>query len=282
LAKRALSRIVPVELSTALSTNERTPRLGAAAPAQRGPPRLDAGPHRERVGHVLADPRQVRGRHREAHQRRVDPVDDDERVAVRLDQVPLAHEQASGAARDRRADRRVLEIETRAIDRRPIGLDGRPQRGRVRADLVVLLGRHVLLRHELLVALRLLLGVRELGLITLEHGLRLIQRGSKRARVDLEEHLPLLNRVTLAEAHAHEETAHLRADGHRLDGLHGPRGHDLQGHGHALDGGDRDGQGRLLSPLLRGARDDDDRPHAERDHAETRRRSESHAFCAHK
>ena len=158
-------------------------RIGDAARA------AGADVHRQGGAAVLPEQREVHDRHGEADEDRVDLVDRDERLSARLHEIPLLHEQAAGAAGDRRADGRELQVEPRGLDVRAV----RRERGAVGLGgglrLLVLLGGDVLLRDERLVALEVGLGVGELRLVAGEDPERLVEHRLIGARVDLEEEL---------------------------------------------------------------------------------------------
>ena len=111
--KLPLSRIVPVVVSTALSTNASVPF------ARRSRRRSGAAITAIVVAPVPLDRAAGCRRHGEAHQDRLDLVDGHQRRRVGgAHQVALAHPQAAGAPRDRRADRGVLQVEPRLVHRR--------------------------------------------------------------------------------------------------------------------------------------------------------------------
>ena len=110
--------------------------------------------------------------------------------------------------------------------------------------LVVLLRGDVLLLGQLAVAGRFLAGVRRLRLVTLEDRLGLGQGRLEGPGIDLEEHLTLLDVLPLAECDPHDRPADLRLHRHRLERLHGAGGQELERHRAPLHRGEGDRDGR--------------------------------------
>ena len=219
LSKLALSWIIPVAVSTALLTKDRSPRTGA----RDGPGRHRLDPEgADRP--VALDALELLLRHREGDVDRVDAVDHDQRIAdvVGLHDIALVDQEIAGAPVDGRADLRVRELQPRVLHRRLVrphhgarglhrglvGLDRGGQAQLVRADLVVLLARDhaavdeppvaILLDHGIVVLRRVArevgLGLADLRLMLGELGARLLERGLEGARVDGEEEVARLGR----------------------------------------------------------------------------------------
>ena len=143
-------------------------------------------------------------------------VDDHHRgVGVGLDQVAGMHQQVAGAAVDRRANLAVLEIQARRLHRGRVSLHRGRQRGGRRLGLIVLLARPDILLEQNRVALLVGRGLAILRAIPGEVGLRLLQRGVERARIDREQQVALLDVLSLPEMHLHDLAADLRL---HLDG----------------------------------------------------------------
>ncbi len=199
--------------------------------------------HRQPVAVVALDGGEVLLGHGEAHQDRMDLVDDYEGVGVvGAHQVPLAHQQTSGAPRDGGPDGGPFEVERGARDGGGVRVQGRPERiGGGALGIVVRLGDVVPL-DQLRVALRVELGGLVLRLVARQHGPGLLERGLEGPRVDLEQHLAGRDVIAFVKRHVGEHARDLGLDRHRLHRLRGPGCGDLERHG-ALLGmghGDRD------------------------------------------
>jgi hypothetical protein len=161
--------------------------------------RLAAGHrvHRQRgLGHVALDLGQLLLGNGERHVDRLHLIDDEQRRVVRAgrpDDVALVHAEAAGPAVHGRADRRVTELQAKALHRRLVGAHGllgaadgrlvgihgllraphvglvgakgRGERLGVGLDLVVLLARDELLADQIGIPPLLHLGVGGLGLV---------------------------------------------------------------------------------------------------------------------
>ncbi len=203
----------------------------------------------------------------------MDLVDhDDGIVVVGLQDVAVLDEQVARAAIDRRADRRVAELEPSVVDvglrglerragvldRRLVGLDRRFHGRHVRVELVVLLARDQLLGHQLAIAPLLHPRVRELGGVALDGGLRLAnlglalvqrrlglaQRGLEGTGIDDEEQIALLDVLSFLETHLDELSVDLRLDAHRGVGLRVTDGRELDRDGLLDDVPQSDGHRR--------------------------------------
>jgi hypothetical protein len=106
-------------------------------------------------------------------------------VVVGPHEIALVHHQRARAPGDRRANRRVLELHLRILQRRLVGIHSCVERGRRRLRGIDLLaGRDASLR-QFLEPLGLLRGVGGLGDIAIEIGLGLLRRsGGRRSSVD--------------------------------------------------------------------------------------------------
>ncbi len=209
---------------------------------------------------------QVRGRHGEGDEHRLDLRDGRELAGIRGDEVAGLDGDVAGAAVDGGHHRGVGQLHARGVHRRFLhgqlglgafhgGLVGRHGQRRglgLRARLVAGVPIEDALADELGLAIgvpRLVLrvggvaGQLRLGLIDeraipYEVGLRLQQGRFERALVDREEQRPLLDEVALLEAHGLERARHLRADCDGAEGLDVAHGLDVHGHVLLRDLGD--------------------------------------------
>ena len=121
-----------------------------------------------------------------------------------VDEIALVDQPEPGAARDRSADGRIVELRPRGVDRRDVGGDRGGQlqhQGVLRVEL--LLGGEILLgeRGE---ASEIELRVGEIGLVLCFLGDGLVERGLKRPGVDLGEKVALLDHLALVKADLHD------------------------------------------------------------------------------
>ena len=145
---------------------------------------------------------------------------DDAGLLAGVDEIALVDEAEADAARDRRADRRVVELRLRGVDRGGVGGDrgGELEHQRVlRVEL--LLGGEVLL-GERGVAGEIELGVGEIGLVLRFLGVRLIERGLKRSGVDLRQQVALLDHLAFVEGDLHDLAVDTGAHQDGVVGLH--------------------------------------------------------------
>ena len=164
------------------------------------------------------------------------------------------HHQHAGAAGDRRLDRRVLELDGGVLDGRPIGADRRLERRRGRAGRVDLLARGDAALGELLGALRLGGGIRELRLVPRERGFSLLQRRFERTSIEREQDLPLRDVVAFLEVDRGELAGDLRADGHAGRSLDGANRAELERHRLADDLRERHRNRRCAAGARRASR----------------------------
>ena len=121
-----------------------------------------------------------------------------------LTRLPSSMRRKPGAARDRGADGRIVELRPRGVDRRGVGGDRGGQlqhHGVLRVQL--LLGGEVLLgeRGE---ASEIELRVGEIGLVLRFLGDGLVERGLKRSGVDLGQKIALLDHLAFVKADLHD------------------------------------------------------------------------------
>ena len=144
---------------------------------------------------------------------------DDAGLLPGVDEIALVDEAEAGAARDRGADGRIVELRPRGVDRRGVGGDrgGELQHQRVlRVEL--LLGGEVLL-GERGVAGEVELGVGEVGLVLRFLGDGLVERGLERPRVDLGQKIALLDHLAFVEGDLHDLAVDARPDQDGVVGL---------------------------------------------------------------
>ncbi len=153
---------------------------------------------------------------------------------------------------DRRVDGGEVELGLRRFDRGLIGIDhglGLVDLGLLLID--VLLGLVIAL-HQLLESRQILLRVDQLRLILALLRYRLIEIGLERRRIDLGQHVALMNFLTLAKIDGGDLAVDLGADRDRVQRIHGAERiivnrHVLQrGRGH----GDRDRRRRGIGRCL--------------------------------
>ena len=139
---------------------------------------------------------------------------DDAGLLSGVDEIAFVDETEAGAARDRRADGRIVELRPRSVDRRGVGGDrgGELQHQRV-LGIELLLGGEVLL-GEGRIAGEIELGVGDSGLVLRLLGDRLIERGLKRSGVDLGQKVALLDHLAFIEGDLHDLPVDSRPDKH--------------------------------------------------------------------
>ena len=152
---------------------------------------VDARHKSLRLGEDDGDRLQLRDRH-------------DAGLLTGVDEIALVDEAEPGAARNRSADGRVVELRLRGVDRGRVGGDrgGELQHhGVLRVEL--LLGGEVLLgeRGE---AREIELGVGEIGLVLRFLRGGLLERRLKRSGVDLGQEIALLDHLAFVEADLHD------------------------------------------------------------------------------
>src|SRR3984957_8635300 len=136
----------------------------------------------------------------EAHKDRLHLRDRDKRrVVVRMHEIALVDEFRAEAPVDWRANIAIAEIEFGGIDLRLITLDRSLQLSDRCLLLVVALPGLPPRADQLFITVEIQLGADELRLVFLLIGLRLLKRRLKRARVNLEERLALLDILALLE-----------------------------------------------------------------------------------
>jgi hypothetical protein len=116
-----------------------------------------------------------------------------------------------------------------------------------------LLRGDILFLRERLISLDVLARIGGLSPIPRQDGLSLIQGRLIWAGIELEEHLALLDLLTLPEGHPSQNPAHLGLDGHSLNWLDCARGRQLERHGSTFDSGDGDRHRRHWCRPLFGA-----------------------------
>ena len=178
----------------------------------------------QRAGcHVLLQFGQTGFRDRERDRDRRHLVDHDQRrLVVGADQVTLVHHQRARAPRDRRGDRRVLELHLRILQRRLVGIHGCVERGCRRLRGIDLLAWRDASLREFLEPLGLLRGVGGLREIAVEVGLRLLHRRFEGALVEREQDLPGLDVVSFGEVDAGQLASRLSANRHAREGSAAP------------------------------------------------------------
>ena len=126
--------------------------------------------------------------------------------------VDQAHAHAAVARRD---DVGVVELGLRGLDRGLVGRDRRLELIDLGLLLVdVLLGLEVLLRQRL-EADEILFGAIRAGLVLRLLGLGLVERGLEQARIDLGQHVALLDALAFGEQHLLQLAVDLRVDARR-------------------------------------------------------------------
>ena len=206
-------------------------------------------------GEALGSPDLVEqfARHRERDVDRRDLIDHDQRRgAVGLNQIAFVHEQGASPAGGRRADARVLEIETGGGNGGLVR-GGRGFQRRGGRDLgVVLLARNQAALEQILEPVNLYLRIVGLRRIAREHRGGLVESHLERLRVDREQRLAGSDVLAFGKVHLRNASGHLRADLHGRDRLCGAHGHDRHRH-RLLDRGGRDhGNGRTIAAAAAG------------------------------
>src|SRR2546426_930007 len=203
------------------------------------------GDHCELLTGALAQRRQARRRHREAHEHGAQLHNRDERVTARTHEIAFPQEQPSRASADGRAHGRVLEIETSNRGRRGVGADGCSGRvgGRLPC-LVVFLGHRVGCRQRL-IARRFTRRACRGGHVAEQRAFRLLQGGTVWTGIDLEQDLSGGDLVALGEVNVQDRAVDLRQDIDRVNRLDCPRGIQLVGQRATFN--PRDGDGNLRS-----------------------------------
>ena len=199
-------------------------------------------------GHVALECRKLRFRNRKRHVDRRHLVDDDERKrVVGADQIARVYHQRPGAARHRRRDRRVLQLDLRVLDSGAVGADRRVERRGVGRHLIDLLARRDAAGGEVLIASRLCFRVRRLRQISIQIRLSLLERCFEWTAVQREQHLALRDVVALPEIDRGELAGDLSVHGDVRIGFHRANHIDGDRHRLLLDLGDRYRHGRLLT-----------------------------------
>src|SRR5204862_1122560 len=136
---------------------------------------------------VSLDIRQLALRNREANQYPLDLIDDHQRrLAVRLNEIAEANEQAPGSAGDRRADGAVGDVERRLLNRGAVCGDGSRRRYRGRFGLIRLGAGDVPFLDQRRVACRIAPRVGGRRCVTGQLAARLIEYRDVGSRIDLE------------------------------------------------------------------------------------------------
>ena len=183
-------------------------------------------------------------------------------------------QQATGAATDRGADSRVLEVQAGDRCGGRVGTDrGSGCVGRGLLRFVVFLGDGIC-HCECFVARGFARGTLGLRLVAEQRAFSLLQRSPVGARVDLEENLTGGDFVALVEIDVQDRTVDLREDVDGANWLDGTGGFELVGQGTALDARDAH---RNLGDRPAPARAT---PHR-RQNGYGQRRSSSHAYYTH-
>ena len=155
-----------------------------------------------------------------------------------MDDVAGIDQAHAHAAVARRGDGGVFELRLRSLDHRLVGRD----RGLELIDLGLLLVDDLLRRdvreHQRLRAREVLLGRGELGLILGPLGLGLIERGLEQARIDLGEHVALLDVLPFGEQHLLQLAVDLRMDADGKRRLHRAEPGQINRHVLPADDGD--------------------------------------------
>src|SRR6267378_2782282 len=204
--------------------------------------RLD--PERTR-GHVAADGHQLLLRHGEVHVDGVDLVDHDQGKCIAgSDQVSHLDLDFSRIAFDRRADRAVLNVQLRVVERGAAPLSHGSSRIGVGADLRVGFLGHEILVQQVLVAALLRAGLVLLRRVAQEIGLGLAQDRLIGARVDIEEHATPRDCFAFLETYFDDLSVDARLDGHGGKGFDVADGQQPEWHDLLQDRGNRDGNRR--------------------------------------
>ncbi len=231
--------------------------------------------------------------HREEHRGRIHRADHDQAVRVgRVYEVAGVDLTNAGDPVEWRFDLRVVELELRILDLRFVDRD----RAGVLADLAFvlldLLRGDELLLLERLVALVRLLRREELRLVARERALRLMELDLERPRIDLGDHVALLDRLAFGEQHLVEPAVDLRTNRDLLERRDGAQAvepdrqialgnsRDLHGHdariGGAAGGPWRAGASRFGMTPGNPPRDHADHRNGDRDAQQDRPGSRTH------
>ena len=168
-----------------------------------------------------------------------------------MNEVADAHEQTSGLARDRRPDRRVLEIEFSVFYCRAVcPHHSRGCRGR-RLELIPFLSRDISVGDELRVAGDLFLCIRRASAVTRQCRDGLFVRVPIRPRIDLKERLPLPHLLAFLKQHVRDDPIDLRRDRCSLYRRHDAVRIQSVRNWRASRRGDRDSDGGSLRTILR-------------------------------
>src|SRR6202040_3423746 len=185
----------------------------------------------------------------EAHKDRLHLRDRDKRrVVVRMHEIALVDEFRAEAPVDWRADIAIAEIEFGGIDLRLITLDRSLQLPDRCLLLVVALPGLPPRADQLFITVEIQLGADELRLVFLLIGLRLLKRRLKRAWVNLEERLALLDILALLEVDFDDLSVDPALDRDHVVGLDRPDAVEEDRHILGRDGsrGARDSRSRRL------------------------------------
>ena len=121
-----------------------------------------------------------------------------------VDEIAFVDEPEPRSAGDRGADRRIVELRPRGVDRGCVGGDrGGELRHQGVLRIELLLGGEVLL-GERGVASEIELGVGEIGLVLRLLGDGLVERGLKRSGVDLGQKIALLDHLAFVKGDLHD------------------------------------------------------------------------------
>jgi hypothetical protein len=227
-----------------LSTTSSVPRSSAGAAI--GFERLDderAG----RGGRVDGAQGLLRQREHDAHRLQLRDDHDAGRVPG-AHEVALAHQAEAGAARDRRANGRVVEVGARAVDRALGALHLRLKLGDGGALGVLLLLRSGVGLAELGIAPEIEAGVLEICRVLGLAGQRLLVLGLVDGRVDAGEDVAFLDVLALPEGDLEEAAVDLRANRDGVQGLHGPDGQHRHGNIGQLGGRGQHGDRCIRTP----------------------------------
>ena len=174
------------------------------------------------VAQALADLRQEIFRNGEHHRHGLHLGDDADAGGVAQGHVVALVDQAQAdAARDRRDDAGIDEVELGVVDQRLVGDDRRLVLAHQSGLRVVLLAGDRILGDQGLVALQVDLGVLEQRLVLVERALRLLQRHDVGARIDHRQEIALLDRLAFGELDLGELAGDLRLHRHRRERRHG-------------------------------------------------------------
>ena len=194
LSNTALSRIVPLEVSTWLL-------ISASVPVGKHP--LAVGGERDRLrrggGERRLDLRQLVFRRGEDHGDRLDLGDGhDAGLGRGIDDIADVDLAEAGDAGDRRLDGGVIELGLRVLDqrRRRPAICAVELRDGGALGVGLLPGREF---AELGIALQVEIGVGEIGFVLRLLGLGLVERGLERPRIDLDQRVAFLDELAFLE-----------------------------------------------------------------------------------